>query len=242
MEKEPNQALSDQIVREFETWFETEFIPHQMTLLSKWKKASSHNVNPYLVAFKSAALTDNTSPMGIAESLIVTSWLGQGLSTSFGMQFQSQLTKILRDVFGSTTSGIDVEYVDFFDGRKKYAQIKLGPETINKDDVTTIDEHFSAIKRLARTNSLPLQLNDLVIGVIYGSHEQLNSNYNSLKTKNYQLYVGNEFFEHITGVADLGTQLIEAAVRVSKKVKIDELLREAIEVLAQDPEIVGLLP
>jgi hypothetical protein len=80
-----------------------------------------------------------------------------------------------------------------------------------------------------------------VIGVIYGSHAQLNANYNALKNRNYELYVGNEFFEHITGVKDLGTKLIDAAVRATKTVKVDQLLKDAIETLADDPLIKGLI-
>jgi len=235
------QETSQKIVAEFEQWFTNDFIPHQENLLEKWKKAKNHNMNPYLVAYKSAALTGSKNALGIAEGLITVSWLGQGLSTSFGMQFQTQLTRILQEVYGSTTSGIDVEYPDFFDNRKKYAQIKLGPDTINSDDVETIDNHFKAIRNLARTNNVALQTNDLVIGVIYGSHAQLNANYNALKNRNYELYVGNEFFEHITGVKDLGTQLIDAAVRATKTVKVDQLLRDAIETLANDPLIKGLI-
>ena len=240
-DSEPTADPSVRIVSEFAEWFSSTFIPHQEELLQKWLKAKNHNINPYLVAYKSAALTGSKSAEGIAEALITLSWLGQGLSTSFGMQFQAQLTKILRDVFGSTTSGIDVEFIDNFDGRKKYAQIKLGPDTINSDDVETIDNHFKAIKRLGRTNNLALQNNDLIIGVIYGSHSQLNANYKALKDRDYEIFVGDEFFEHVTGVPDLGTQLVEAAVSASKTVNVNSLLERAIDTLSQDPIITRLV-
>lgn len=229
------------IVDSFETWFRDEFIPHQQDALDKWTKANKHNINPYLIAYRSIAMSGNLSAEVIAESLITLSWLGQGLSTSFGTQFQSQLTKILKDVYGSTTSGIDVEYLDHFDKRKKFAQIKLGPDTINSDDVETIENKFRAIKNLARTNSFSLQQDDLVVGVIYGSHAQLNASYRSLKDKHFEVYVGNEFFEHITGIKDLGSQLIAAAVRASKTVKVNKLYRDAIDTLAADPIIQGLV-
>ena len=232
---------SVKIVSEFENWFSATFIPRQEVLLQKWVKGENHNINPYLVAYKSAALTGGKTPEGIAEALITLSWLGQGLSTSFGMLFQTHLTNILQDVYGSTTSGIDLEFLDHFDGRKKYAQIKLGPDTINSDDVVTIDNHFKTIKRLARTNNVALQNNDLVIGIIYGSHGQLNANYVALKDLNYELYVGDEFFEHVTGVPDLGSQLIEAAVRASKTVNVHSLLEAAIDTLSKDPVIKKLV-
>lgn len=239
--KPRSSTASKKIVKEFELWFKKEFLPHQEKLLRKWTKSQKHHINPYLVSYRSIAISGKKSAISIAESLLVISWLGVGLSTSFGTQFQSQLTKILRKVYGSTTSGIDVEYVDFFDKRKKYAQIKLGPDTINNDDVKTIEDKFKAIKNLAKTNSLKLQTDDLVVGVLYGSHAQLNANYKSLKSKGYEVYVGNEFFEHVTGIGDLGSQLIDTAVKVSLSVNVHKKLRSAIADLAKDSDIKNLV-
>lgn len=51
-------------------------------------------------------------------------------------------------MMGSVGGGIDIEFVDSFDDRKKYCQLKSGPNTINKDDVITIKNHFQGIKTL----------------------------------------------------------------------------------------------
>lgn len=55
---------------------------------------------------------------------------------------------MLKNSFGSMVSGIDIEFEDALDGRHKYCQVKLGPNTINKDDVVTIHNHFKDARNL----------------------------------------------------------------------------------------------
>lgn len=81
------------------------------------------------------------------------------------MQVQKQITTLFPG-FGSTTSGIDIEFVDAIDGRK-ILPIKSWTDTINKDDIKTVVDHFKSIRNLARTNSLSININDLIVGVIW---------------------------------------------------------------------------
>ena len=69
----------------------------------------------------------------------------------------------------------------------------------------------------------------------------MNANYKALKDRDYEIFVGDEFFEHVTGVPDLGTQLVEAAVSASKTVNVNSLLERAIDTLSQDPIITRLV-
>jgi hypothetical protein len=48
------------------------------------------------------------------------------------------IPEIFEGMMGSVVHGIDIEFIDAIDGRKKYCQLKSGPSTINKDDVVTI--------------------------------------------------------------------------------------------------------
>lgn len=240
MSQIPPNSVATKIVSEFEEWMTNDFFPTREEALEDWAKASKHKINPYLVAYRAQAMAGEVTAESIAESLITVSWLGTSTNTSFGTRLQTQFTKMLKDVYGSAVPGIDIEFTDCVDQRKKYAQIKLGPETINADDVTTIDDKFKAIKRLATTNALPLQLSDLVVGVIYGSQSQLNGNYRQLQAKNYQVYVANEFWVRLTGVANLEEQLVEATIRAAKKTNSHTALKKAIQDLAKDPVIKAL--
>lgn len=69
--------------------------------------------------------------------------LGTSLNTSFGQNVQIFISQ-LQDVVGGASGidGIDIEFVDAIDGRRKYCQCKTGPQTINKDDIATVLGHF----------------------------------------------------------------------------------------------------
>ena len=73
---------------------------------------------------------------------------------------QTFLTKVL-DAYGSTTQGIDIEFIST-DGKRKYCQLKSGPNALNRDDVKTIKGHFDGVRRLARTNNKDVGINDMV--------------------------------------------------------------------------------
>ena len=50
-------------------------------------------------------------------------------------------TKVL-GAYGSSVPGIDIEFIDQLDMRKKYCQLKSGPYALNRDDVTTVKKPF----------------------------------------------------------------------------------------------------
>lgn len=135
--------------------------------------------------------------------------------------------------FGSTTTGIDIEFEDQIDGRKKYCQLKSGPNTINYDDVETINGHFNDIKNLAKTNNLDVRFNDLIVGVLYGEEDDLSSHYKRIGTT-YPVYIGKEFWHRITGSEDFYLQLIDSIGEVALEVDATEKLEKAIDLLSEE--------
>ena len=139
--------------------------------------------------------------------------------------------------FASTTSGIDIEFTDQVDGRHKYCQIKAGPNTINKDDITTILNHFQAIRNLARTNGLR-DFNpdvDCVVGVFYGSNEDLSTMYKTINKSN-PVYAGKEFWYRLTGDEDFYEALINNIAEVANEIDGTAIIEDAIDSLAQEIE------
>ncbi|PHT96395.1 Modification methylase PspPI [Capsicum chinense] len=182
----------------------------------------------------------DTSPESIAKALIYPRVLGTSISTTFGSQIQ-KFTNTVLDGFASTTSGIDIEFIDQIDSRKKYCQLKAGPNTINKDDVVTIDNHFKKIKGLARQNGMKLDINDLVVGIVYGEKEQVSGHYKSLENNhNYSLLVGPEFWERLTGDNNFYNDLLSVITDVAKEADFKSELEEIIKELAKDEEIIKL--
>ena len=168
--------------------------------------------------------------------LIYPRILSTSINTSFGTNFQKFLIKGLKDVFGSGISGIDLEFTDAHDKRKKYCQLKSGPNTINSDDVKPIFDKFKNIRNLAKTNHLNIETNDLIIGVSYGTKSNLSAHYKKLE-ENYfiPIYVGKEFWYRLTGDPDLYKVLLTSSLQIisSEDVYFKKEINQVIDVLSK---------
>lgn len=128
---------------------------------------------------------------------------------------------------------MDIEFIDAEDNRRKYCQIKAGPNTINKDDVKTIKDHFKSVLNLSRTNHLNLSFTDCVVGVLYGDNESINSFYRAIN-ETYPVYVGEEFWYHLTGDRKFYYSLINAFSEVAREMDGSEIMQRVIKALAED--------
>lgn len=100
---------------------------------------SSFDLNPFLINYLAAFLCGDTQPVSLAKALVYPRILGTSLNTSFGQNVQVFISQLQEVVGGASgIDGIDIEFVDAIDGRRKYCQCKAGPKTINKDDIATI--------------------------------------------------------------------------------------------------------
>ncbi|GAA0453872.1 PmeII family type II restriction endonuclease [Alkalibacillus silvisoli] len=225
------------IIENTKKFFRDEIIPSHIENTKKLRKLSEFQKNPFLDKYKASFLTGKSDSVSIAKAMIYPRILGTSINTSFGTRFQKYCTNILEG-FASTTSGIDIEFIDKIDGRKKYCQLKAGPNTINADDVNTLKNHFSDVKNLARTNNLNVGLNDLVVGVFYGESEDLSGHYKKVN-EDYPVIIGKEFWERLTGKEDFYDKLTDAIVDVANEADGSELIEETIEKLAKQIDSEG---
>lgn len=225
------------ILEKSKEWFKTSIMEQHKENTRKLKSIEKFNVNPFLASYLAHFLTGNAKPESIAKALIYPRVLGTSINTTFGTGIQKFTTEVLAS-FASTTSGMDIEFEDALDGSHKYCQLKAGPNTINKDDVETIAQHFKSAKNLARTNSLKIGIDDLVVGVIYGSQEELSGHYKRL-TKDYDIpvFVGKDFWYHLTGDENFYYDLIKAIDSVVSESNFKNELDTVINLLAQTKEI-----
>lgn len=173
----------EQILENAKQFFRDEIVQNHINgACKRASKLSEYNVNPFLFKYLANFLTGNDDPESIARALVLPRILGSSITTSFGMKIQSLISALFQGL-GSTTQGIDIEFIDATDGRKKYCQLKAGPNTINHDDVTTIINHFNGVRNLARTNNLHIGINDMIVGVIYGKPSELSSHYKQTNQK-----------------------------------------------------------
>lgn len=223
-----------EIIQKWKKFFREEIAENHRKNTLKLEHLKEFNLNPFLDNYKSNFLLGDSSARSKATALVYARALGTSINTTFGTNLQKFCSDILSG-YASTTSGIDIEFKDFTDGRRKYCQIKAGPNTINKDDVKTISDHFAGIKNLARTNNLNISINDLIVGVFYGEIKDLSNHYKKIM-KDYPVYIGQDFWYRLTGDSNFYKELTAALDEVAAEYDGRELLDDVIEKLSAEIE------
>lgn len=224
------------ILSKAKRFFREKIVENHSRNTFKLRKLSEFNPNPFLLKYLSGFAFGKSTPVELAKVLIYPRVLGTSINTTFGTQLQSFCSEVL-DGYASLIPGIDIEFVDQNDGRKKYCQIKAGPNTINKDDVKTIKDHFKDIKHIARTNRdryIDVS-SDCIVGVFYGNDEDLSSFYRMIK-EDYPVFIGQDFWYRLTGDEAFYQELIDVFAEVANEINGTELLNETIEILAAEIE------
>ncbi|MBP1047563.1 restriction endonuclease [Enterococcus sp. BWM-S5] len=222
---------NDEIIVKAKEFFREVIGENHIKNTKKLSNINNFNVNPFLNKYLANFLTGNDSPESIAKALIYPRVLGTSITTSFGSNLQKFINTTLEG-YGSTTSGIDIEFIDKIDNRKKYCQIKAGPQTINYDDVTTIENHFKKAINLGRTNGVPIANMDCVVGVFYGEQNELSQFYKTIN-QNYTVLIGKEFWFHLTGDEDFYNKITDAIGEIANEFDGRDLLELTTKELAK---------
>lgn len=223
------------IIESGKEYFRTTIIPNHLKNLQKLK-LSSFNINPFLINYLAAFLCGDTEPKSLAKALVYPRILGTSLNTSFGQNIQVFISS-LEEITGGASGieGIDIEFVDAIDGRRKYCQCKAGPQTINKEDIATILGHFKYLMNKSRLDRMGLQFDDLIVGVLYGEHGNLSANYKAIDA-HYPVLCGADFWERLTGDKEFYNRLSKAFGEVVEEDGIDgsSLILQKVDEIAQE--------
>lgn len=225
------------IIESGKDFFRTIIIPSHIKNLNGLK-LKDFNINPFLINYLAAFLCGNTEPQSLAKALVYPRVLATSINTTFGSSIQVFISSIQQIISsGSAIPGIDIEFEDAIDKRKKYCQCKAGPQTINRDDVDTILGHFRQFKGIARQNKLHVSDDDLIVGVLYGDPIKLSANYKTIATT-YPVYCGSDFWEHLTGDGQFYHRLAKAFGEVVEEDNIDgsQLILNKIDEIAREIE------
>lgn len=228
-------SQKDSIICSGKDYFRKTIIRNHLQRFRKLR-LKDFNINPFLINYTAALLCGNNEPESLAKALIYPRIIGTSLNTSFGQQLQIFISQIQEIVGGASgIDGIDIEFVDAIDGRRKYCQCKAGPQTINKDDVTTILGHFKHLWGKSRLDRMGLQLDDLVVGVLYGDKENLSASYKIIDS-HYPVLCGAEFWQHLTGDDQFYYRLSRAFGEVVEEDGIDGsgMIFEKINEIAEE--------
>lgn len=228
------------ILERAKAWFRDTVAKNHVANTEKLVDPDQLNINPFTTVYLANFLGGNSSPENIAKALLFPRVLGTSIATTFGHAIQ-QFTNDVLGSFGSTTAGIDIEFIDQLDGERKYCQLKSGPTTINKDDVESIAGHFKGVIQLARTNHVRLSHDDMIVGVIYGEPAQLSGHYRRITSQyHFPVYVGSAFWHHLTGDGSFYRELIAAIGDVAIEADYSKQFQEIIQQLAASDTIQGI--
>ena len=114
-----------ELLKEIVIYFEKNiFENHINASLKTHSKLKSYNINPIVVKYLSKVLEGNYSPEGVAKALFYPRVLGTSINTSFGTRIQNMFVD-LEIAEGSKIKGMDIEFIDKIDKRRKWCQEPL---------------------------------------------------------------------------------------------------------------------
>ena len=231
MANRTEDELLNEIVEYFEKYIFENHINASLIIHSKLK---SYNINPIVVRYLSKVLEGNYSPQGVAKALFYPRVLGTSINTSFGTNIQKMFIK-LNLAEGSAIKGIDIEFFDKIDGRKKWCQLKSGPNTINSEDVNPLIKKFTNTIKLARTNDALLgsSNNDFIVGVLYGEQSELSMNYKKIDEV-HPVIIGRDFWHRITGFSNFYNGLVALLQECINNLDTKEFITKGCDELTEE--------
>lgn len=223
------------LLNEIANYFEKNiFEQHIKTSLQVHSKLKSYNVNPIVVKYLSKVLDDKYSSAGVAKALYYPRVLGTSINTSFGSKIQTMFVD-LNIAEGSLIKGMDIEFFDKVDKRKKWCQLKSGPNTINSEDVKPLIKKFTDTINLARTNNAFKGVNntDFIVGVLYGEVKELSMHYKSID-KRHPVIIGKEFWYRVTGYTNFYDKLVKKLHEIISNLDTRDFLKKGCDELEQE--------
>lgn len=225
------KQLTARIVEYFEEFI---FKNHIEASLKKNAKLKSYKINPIVVKYLSKVLEGGFTAEGVAKALYYPRVLGTSINTSFGQRIQDMFVE-LNLASGSLIQGMDIEFVDKVDGRKKWCQLKAGPNTINSEDVSPLIKKFTTTINLARTNKALKGVNntDFIVGVLYGDMDELSSHYKTID-KTHPVIIGKDLWYRITGFPNFYDGLVEELHTSISNLDTKDLMNKGLEDLTNE--------
>lgn len=227
-----NTEQKQKILNTAKEWFRDRIAKNHIKNTEKLTDPKQFHINPFLTVYLANFLTGNSNPESIAKALLFPRVLGTSISTSFGQNMQGFISAI-QNAVGSSASGMDIEFTDQTDGRRKYCQLKAGPNTINADDVETIAGHFKSVRNLSRTNNLKIPNDDMIVGVLYGEPEDLSGHYRRIADHyGYDVVIGKDLWYRLTGDVGFYHELINAIGSVAVESDFSKDFNRIVQSLA----------
>jgi hypothetical protein len=234
MKNRTEEELLKEIVEYFEKFI---FENHINASLKTHSKLKNYKINPIVVKYLSKVLNDNYSPEGVAKALFYPRVLGTSINTIFGTNIQKMFV-ILGLAEGSRIKGIDIEFIDHIENKRKWCQLKSGPNTLNSEDVNPILKKFTNNIKLARTNFVlnGTSNNDFIVGVLYGNPSELSMHYKKID-EFHPVIIGRDFWYRITGFPNFYDGLVTELHEMIKNLDTRDFILKGCNDLIEDIRI-----
>lgn len=228
----------EDIIKEIVEYFKTYIFENHITAsINTHSRLKNYNINPIVVKYLSKVLENDYSSLGVAKALYYPRVLGTSINTSFGTRIQNMFVD-LQIAEGSLIKGMDIEFIDKIDNRKKWCQLKSGPNTINSEDVKPLIKKFTDTINLARTNNAFKNINntDFIVGVLYGEQDELSMHYKIID-KTHPVIIGKDFWHRVTGFPKFYDGLVENLQVLIENLDTQDLINKGVEELAKEIEV-----
>lgn len=228
------KELTLEVVKYFE---KNIFENHINASLTRNAKLKSYKINPIIVKYLSKVLEDGYTPAGVAKALFYPRVLSTSITTIFGTQIQNMFVDI-GIAQGSMIKGMDIEFTDKVDGRKKWCQLKAGPNTINSEDVKPLITKFTKTISLARTNKAfkGISNTDFIVGVLYGAPDELSMHYKKIN-QIHPVFAGKDLWYRITGFKNFYDGLVQELHTSILNIDSKEFITKGCDQLAEEIKI-----
>lgn len=238
----PPSPENERVLDVARVMFREKIVAAHLANTTKLVDVESHlNINPFTVWYLAKFFGGDVNTVSIAKALVYPRVLGTSFSTSFGTHLQSFISDTLVTAYGSTAEGMDIVFQDHIDSRTRYAQLKLGPTTINSKDVGPINREFTRLLNLSRANRANLKHEDLSIGVMFGEEHQLNAHFLKLREQyGWDVLIGKDFWHRLTGDIYFMDRLVEIVRQETANADVAGLLDSIIGEIAIHPSIIRL--
>jgi len=177
------------------------------------------------------------TPKSVARALIhsvILETYANKISKKKVQRFVSKIAEITCNT--SNYEGIDMEFIDAIDGRKKYCQVLPSSKKVNMNDNWRAAANFRNITRQYEyIDDWPFEYEDLIVGTLYGEYDNSIVEHRLLQNSDCS-YFGADFWEHLTGDKTFYYKLTKTFSEVLDDEDIDgaELIREKITEISQD--------
>ena len=229
-----NTDSQEKIINSVVDYFKTKvFDNHIQASLKNHTQVKNYTINPIVVKYLSKVLENNYTALGVAKALYYPRVLGTSINTSFGTRIQNMFVE-LKMANGSLIKGMDIEFEDKVDHRKKWCQLKAGPNTINYEDVNPLLKKFTDTIKLARTNRAfeNITNNDFIVGVLYGDTDDLSEHYKKINQR-HPVIIGKEFWYRITGYEHFYDGLVLSLQDMIQDLDTQDFIHQGVEILAK---------